>query len=280
MPISLRSIGGAKLTRVSDYQEEANVDLSTLRATAIGIRDPIERARFLLRVIDEQQGVLAEAGRLRRAAIVEARDAGLTQEEIARALGVTPGRVSQMGKGVNYVVTGWSSPAESDIEPTVAIIGSRSGSTDGQVVDEVLRALGELLIRRRLRITHGPVGVGVEVLTHVADHYRPPELGATTGVFGRPNVVKGSEFVLVVGGGQGTEEEVNIATAMGKKVLPMPTSGGAAVIAYSALRDDAARRTWIGDERFAALASADATEYAHIVDSLLPGGPARDGDAA
>lgn len=255
------------------------MDLSTLRATAIEIRDPIERARFLLRVIDEQQGVLAEAGRLRRAAIVEARDAGLTQEEIARALGVSPGRVSQMGKGVNYVVTGWFSSSESDLEPSVAIIGSRSASTDGHAVDAALRALGDLLTRRRLRVTHGPTGVGIEVLTYVADHFHPADLGAATGVFGRPNVVKGSDFVLVVGGGKGTEEEVGIATAMGKKVIPMASSGGAAAAAYASLREDAGRRAWIGDEHFAALGTADADEYARIVNLLLPGEPAQWGDA-
>jgi hypothetical protein len=99
-------------------------------------------------------------------------------------------------------------------------------------------------------------------------------------VFGRPNVVKGSEFVLVVGGGQGTEEEVNIAVAMGKKIIPMPSSSGAAATAYAMLRDDAARRAWIGDERFAALADADASEYARLVEGLLPGEPAQAGDSA
>ncbi len=256
------------------------MDQATLRATAISIKDPIERAKYLLQMIDEQQGVLAEAGRLRRAAIVEARDAGLTQEEIARALGVTPGRVSQMGKGVNYVVTGWFSDADTDIEPSVAIIGSRSGVTDHEAIDEALTALAALLVRRRLRVTHGPVGVGIEVLTHVADHYRPADLGAVTGVFGRPNVVKEAEFVLVVGGGTGTEEEATIATAMGKKIIPMPASGGAATVAYAALREDAARRAWIDDEQFAALADADGATYARIVASLLPGDPTQRGDAA
>ena len=75
-----------------------NVDLSTLRSVAASIDDPIERARLMLRVIDEQQEIVVEAGRLRRAAIMEARGAGWTQDEIARALGVSPGRVSQMGK--------------------------------------------------------------------------------------------------------------------------------------------------------------------------------------
>jgi hypothetical protein len=185
-----------------------------------------------------------------------------------------------MGKGANYVVTGWFAEGESSVEPNVAIIGSRSGSTDSRVVDEALRSLGELLVRRRLRVTHGPVGVGIEVLTYVADHYRPDKLESVAGVFGRPNVVKGSDYVLVVGGGQGTEEEVNIATAMGKKVIPMPTSGGAAATAYAALRDDATRRPWLDEESFAALAEADAAEYARIVSTLLPLDQGQAGGAA
>ncbi|ONH62353.1 hypothetical protein CcI49_02950 [Frankia sp. CcI49] len=252
------------------------MDLATLRSTASSIEDPVERTRFLLRVIDEQQGFITEAARLRRLAILEAREAGLTQEEIARALGLTAGRVSQMAKGVNYVVTGWFAP-EVAIEPTVSIIGSRSSTTDDEVVTATVRALGELLTRRRLRVTHGPAGVGIEALTYVADHHRPPELGSVTGVFGHPNVVKGSEYVLVVGGGQGTEEEVRIASSLGKKILPMATSGGAASAAFVAMLDDPVRRAWIGDERFAALSSAGPAEYARLVDELLPAQPLHGG---
>lgn len=47
----------------------------------------------------EQQGLSEEAARIRRGAIAEAREAGHTLEEIGKALGVTPGRVSQMKKG-------------------------------------------------------------------------------------------------------------------------------------------------------------------------------------
>jgi DNA-directed RNA polymerase specialized sigma24 family protein len=75
---------------------EHTVDLATLRSAVMAISDPVKRAQMLSRVIAEQQEVLAEAAQLRRAAILEARDAGTTQDEIARSLGVTPGRVSQM----------------------------------------------------------------------------------------------------------------------------------------------------------------------------------------
>ncbi len=62
------------------------------------ITEPIERARFISRVMTEQQGLVTELAQMRRHAIAEARDGGMTQDEIAKALGVTPGRVSQMRK--------------------------------------------------------------------------------------------------------------------------------------------------------------------------------------
>ncbi|MFE3458392.1 hypothetical protein ACFXKD_12685 [Nocardiopsis aegyptia] len=39
-----------------------------------------------------------ELSRIRRAAIVEAQGSGMLQDDIARYLGITPGRVSQMKK--------------------------------------------------------------------------------------------------------------------------------------------------------------------------------------
>ncbi|GAA0934254.1 UTRA domain-containing protein [Nonomuraea longicatena] len=74
------------------------MDLRTLRDIS-AIADPIERARAISRAMTEQQGITQEAARIRRGAIAEAREQGHTLEAIAKALGVTPGRVSQMRKG-------------------------------------------------------------------------------------------------------------------------------------------------------------------------------------
>ncbi|GAA3135344.1 GntR family transcriptional regulator [Streptosporangium carneum] len=60
------------------------------------IADPVERARSISRVMAEQQDLIAQLARLRRTAVAEARAAGVRQDAIARSLGVTPGRVSQM----------------------------------------------------------------------------------------------------------------------------------------------------------------------------------------
>ena len=60
------------------------------------IADPVERARSISRAVADQQNLIAELARLRRAAIAEARAAGVRQDAIARSLGVSAGRVSQM----------------------------------------------------------------------------------------------------------------------------------------------------------------------------------------
>lgn len=74
------------------------MDRRTLQDAA-QIPDPVERARALTRLMVEDQALTEQAARYRRHAIGEARAEGLTLEQIGAALGVTPGRVSQMGKG-------------------------------------------------------------------------------------------------------------------------------------------------------------------------------------
>lgn len=62
------------------------------------ISDPVERVRAVGRLMAEQQGTVTELAAIRRHAIAEARDGGMTLEEIGNRLGVTPGRVSQLAK--------------------------------------------------------------------------------------------------------------------------------------------------------------------------------------
>lgn len=73
------------------------MDERTLRDIA-AITDPIERVRAIGKAMSEQQGFVTELAALRRHAIAQARDSGMTLEEIGNRLGVTPGRVSQLGK--------------------------------------------------------------------------------------------------------------------------------------------------------------------------------------
>ena len=73
------------------------MDPKTLQAVAT-IADPVERLRRLHQLSTTQQSYVGELARMRREAIAEAQESGLTQGQIAERLGVSPGRVSQMRK--------------------------------------------------------------------------------------------------------------------------------------------------------------------------------------
>src|SRR5215204_3043527 len=74
------------------------MDARTLRE-ATALPDPLERARVLTRLMTEEQGLTDAAARYRRQAIAEARAQGISREQIAAALGVTPPRITQIAKG-------------------------------------------------------------------------------------------------------------------------------------------------------------------------------------
>ncbi|GAA4240364.1 hypothetical protein GCM10022254_64710 [Actinomadura meridiana] len=69
----------------------------------------------------------------------------------------------------------------------VAICGSRTPDTDSSVINAAVRCLARLVMSRGYRVNHGPVGVGIEVMTYIADHYRPPEISLAIGLFGHRN---------------------------------------------------------------------------------------------
>ncbi|MEU1877775.1 UTRA domain-containing protein [Streptosporangium sp. NPDC020072] len=73
------------------------MDARTLHDIA-AISDPLDRARAASAAMATLQGQSVELSRIRRAAIIEAQESGMKQDDIARHLGVTPGRVSQMKK--------------------------------------------------------------------------------------------------------------------------------------------------------------------------------------
>lgn len=73
------------------------MDVRTLHDIAV-IPDPLDRAHAASAAMATLQGQSVELSRIRRAAIIEAQELGMKQDDIARHLGVTPGRVSQMKK--------------------------------------------------------------------------------------------------------------------------------------------------------------------------------------
>jgi DNA-binding GntR family transcriptional regulator len=85
-------------SRPAALGQKCSMDVKTLRDVA-RVGDPVERARILSRLMTEQQGLVTEAAKMRRQAIAEARESGMSLEEVAGRLGVSPGRISQMRKG-------------------------------------------------------------------------------------------------------------------------------------------------------------------------------------
>jgi hypothetical protein len=167
-------------------------------------------------------------------------------------------------------VTGWYRPAPTGRSLRIAICGSRSDGCDNTVMDEAVSALRRLLMNRPCEVDHGPTGIGIEIMTYIADHYRPPALQAALGLFGRPTVVRRADFVIFSGGGRGTIDEVDLAISMGKKIVPFAASGGVARHAFERMAADVSLREWMPEAIFAALGCcASASEYASVLEQVL-----------
>jgi hypothetical protein len=207
----------------------------------------------------------------RREAIDQALATGMPLERLARAAGVTPARIRQMrrAEGAAPVITGWQSePGEPDA--SIAICGSRAPGT--QHIDAAVAALAGLLMRRRYAVSHGPVGVGAEVLTRIADQHHPAGFDSVRGIVGHANVVRDADYVLIVGGGAGTQSEVDTAASAGKRLLPMLASGGAAAQVYVRMISDPSLRAWLPEATFQDLATADGARFAEIAETAITTG--------
>lgn len=258
----------AKVRAMAEENERGHLD------AAASIADPVDRVRALARLVTHYEGLVRDAARLRRQAIIDALAAGMTQEQVARALGVTPGRVSQMRRAAGAaadarVVSGWLAGSGPESPASVAICGSRAPGASAGHVDAAVLSLAGLLMRRRYMISHGPVGIGAEVLTYIADQHHPAGLESVRGIIGHANVVRDADYVMVVGGGPGTQSEVDTALSTGKRVLPMPLSGGAAARAYMRMLADEALRAWLPDAVFSALATAGAEKFAELAETVI-----------
>ncbi len=245
------------------------MDDRTRLDVAASIADPIERARALSALLADLQAETKAAAGARRDAIEEALSSGMTQDQLSKAIGVTPGRISQMRRAdaPAPVLTGWRLTEPGPAAAHVALCGSRAPGTNAEQIDAAILSLAELLMRQRYAISHGPVGVGAEVLTYIADHYHPDGLVAVRGIIGHANVIRDAEYVLVVGGGSGTQSEADTAIDAGKRLLPMPTSGGTAARIYMRQLGEPSLRAWLPDATFSALATADAARFAEIAEA-------------
>lgn len=153
---------------------------------------------------------------------------------------------------------------------TIAISGSRASDTEAQVIDAAVGALARFVMLSRCKVKHGPVDVGIEVMTHIADHYRPPDFIAAVGLFGRQNVVRDADCVIIIGGAAGTAEEIDLAAYCGTTVIPFPASGGTARRMYERAQDDARLRRCIPGQYFDALATCrDAEQFVEVVRQVV-----------
>lgn len=122
--------------------------------------------------------------------------------------------------------------------PCMVISGSRAPGCDEQLLDATVAALARLVAFSGIAVNHGPVGIGIEVVTYVADQFRPAGFAMSTARFGRENVVHGADLMIVIGGATGTATEVSIAQALGIPVLPYGPTGGTAARTLEALRTE------------------------------------------
>jgi SLOG cluster4 family len=167
-------------------------------------------------------------------------------------------------------MTGWYQPTAADRTCRIAICGSRSPECDNEAIDDVIRSLSRLLMNHQYRIDHGPMGIGIEIMTYIADHYRPPTLKNVIGVFGRANVVRNADFVIVVGGGSGTLDEVELAISMGKKIVPFVASGGAARNTFDRITSELYLHAWMRADNFDSLGNCSSgEEYVGIIEHIL-----------
>lgn len=150
----------------------------------------------------------------------------------------------------------------------VSLCGSRSGDTDIAVLEAVIPGLARQILLQSWSVTHGPVGVGIETMTYLADHYHPPGTHAAIGTLGHHNVIAPAAYILVIGGGTGTAIELDLAVSMGKRVLPLACSGGAAARFAAESRHSPSLR-WLRDSDFHTLCETTALTYPEIVRELI-----------
>jgi hypothetical protein len=221
------------------------------------------------------------------------RSRGLSRSTIASLAGLAEHRVTAIAQGrqqveayavLERICEGFSIPRQmmglgladsgtNDLAigtARVAICGSRGVGTDGKSVDFAVLALGQVFEDTPWLVQHGPRGVGIEVLTHIANNRRPEGLHQVVGILGHANVVRGVAAVIVVGGGKGTNDEVDAAFEAGRRLIPLASTGGAAQRTHRRMARDPSLRAWIADADFTLLGGEmDTATMANMIERLV-----------
>jgi hypothetical protein len=152
----------------------------------------------------------------------------------------------------------------------VAICGSRAAGTDEALIDAMVAELARLVVAQNLEVNHGPVGVGIEVMTYVADRFRPSGFSMTAALFDHENVVRGADLFLVVGGGAGTAAEVTLAMQAGKPIVPFPRNGGTASRCFEQMRADPRHRGGLAESVLDEIGACEnSAQYGMLVERVV-----------
>jgi hypothetical protein len=153
-------------------------------------------------------------------------------------------------------------PSSPGIE--VAVCGSRAPGTNSSLVDRLIPLLARLIVVQRWSVAHGPVGIGIEVMTHIADRYQPPGTLVVLGRIGHHRVIETCDYLIGLGGGTGTMVELDLAAVAGKKLL-LIAAGGGAVAEYAAAAEPDPH-VWLAPEQRETLTTG--TEPAALIDTI------------
>lgn len=161
----------------------------------------------------------------------------------------------------------------SDHDPSglrVAICGSRVVGADDALIDATVAELARLVVAQNLEVSHGPVGIGIEVMTYVADQFRPSGFSMTAALFGRENVIRGADLLLVVGGGAGTAAEITLARQAGKTIVPFPGTGGTASRCFEQMRADPRQLGGLAESVLDEIAACEnSAQYGMLVERIV-----------
>jgi DNA-binding XRE family transcriptional regulator len=234
------------------------------------------------RTAGHTQESLAEGLHVDRASVArwergECRPQPWVRRELAEVLAISLDALDQLLDDTAAAAIAGNSAARPELDAEVsflpgtrAICESRAFDTEPQVIDAAVGALARFVMLSGCKVNHGPVGVGIEIMTYIADHYRPPDFTATIELFGRQNIVHNADCVIVVGGATGTAEEADLATYSGTSIVPFPASGGTARRIYERAQQNARLRRCLPKRHFNALRTCnDADQFVEIVRQAL-----------
>jgi DNA-binding GntR family transcriptional regulator len=161
---------------------------ATIREIA-AISDDQERARAIQRVLSEQQALVGDLARLRRETVSSLRASGMTQAQVAKILGVSPGRAAQLDAKPSVVVERsvptvpttrasaslYLTEAEAQgVTPRRQMLKVGATPAPAHIADLLRVALGDpVLIRRKLMLAN-------EIPVRIADSYFTLEVAAGT----------------------------------------------------------------------------------------------------